>query len=175
MTADQRFAARRPDALVFDTPVAKDDMTIAGQLNLDLWFSTDQSAADIIVKLVDVFPGTDENTGLKDDATGNRHELVRWGVMRGRFRDSFSDPKPFVPGQPTEVKFALYDVLHTIKRGHKLEIQVQSSMFPFLDLNPQKYVPNIFEAKKSDYVRATHKIYHSAQYPSSVSFNVLKN
>ncbi|ROQ24340.1 CocE/NonD family hydrolase [Gallaecimonas pentaromativorans] len=175
MTADQRFAARRPDVLVFDTPVAKDDMTIAGQLNLDLWFSTDQSAADIIVKLVDVFPGTDENTGLKDDATGNRHELVRWGVMRGRFRDSFSDPKPFVPGQPTEVKFALYDVLHTIKRGHKLEIQVQSSMFPFLDLNPQKYVPNIFEAKKSDYVRATHKIYHSAQYPSSVSFNVLKD
>ncbi|WP_115720390.1 CocE/NonD family hydrolase [Gallaecimonas mangrovi] len=173
MAADQRFAARRPDVLVFDTPVAKHDMTIAGRLKVNLWFSTDHTAADIIVKLVDVFPGTDENTGLKDDDTGNRHELVRWGVIRGRFRNSFSKPEPFVPNKPTEVKFDLYDVFHNIKRGHKLEIEIQSTMFPFLDLNPQKYVPNIFEAKKADFERATHKVYHSEQYPSSVTFNVL--
>ncbi|WKE67523.1 CocE/NonD family hydrolase [Gallaecimonas kandeliae] len=174
MAADQRFAARRPDVLVFNTAPASEDMTIAGQLDLDLWFSTDQSAADIVVKLVDVFPGSDENTAKKDDATGNRHELVRWGVIRGRFRNGFSHPEAFVPNRPTEVKFSLYDVLHDIKRGHRLQIQVQSSLFPFLDLNPQKYVPNIFEAKKEDYVRATHRLYHSAQYPSSVSFQVLK-
>ena len=173
MASDQRFAARRPDVLVFDSEVAKADMTIAGKVKVNLWFATDQSAADIIVKLVDVFPGINENTGKKDDATGNRHELVRWGVIRGRFRNSFSHPEPFVPGKPTQVQFDLYDILHTIKRGHRLEVQIQSSLFPFLDLNPQKYVPNIFAANKSDFVRATHKIYHSEQYPSTVSFQVL--
>ncbi|MBC3766054.1 CocE/NonD family hydrolase [Neptunicella marina] len=175
MAEDQRFTARRPDVLVFETDVAKQDMTIAGAIDLDLWFSTSQSAADIVVKLVDVFPGKDVNNNEIDKETGNRHELVRWGVLRGRFRDSMSEPKAFEPNTPTKVNFELLDVLHTIKRGHKLQIQVQSSMFPFLDRNPQKYVDNIFKAKEEDFVKADHRIYHSAEYPSSISFKTIND
>ena len=173
MVEDQRFTARRPDVLVFETDTLESDLTIAGAIDLNLWFATNKSAADIVVKLVDVFPSIDENTNKADMERGNRHELVRWGVLRGRFRDSMSEPKAFVPNQPTEVGFELYDVLHTFKRGHKLQIQIQSSMFPFLDINPQNYVENIFNAKESDFTKATHKIYHNSEYPSSISFNVL--
>lgn len=175
MVEDQRFAARRPDVLVFETEPLENDLTIAGAIDLNLWFSTNKTAADIVVKLVDVFPGMDDNTNKVDKTTGNRHELVRWNVIRGRFRDSMSDPKPFVANQPTEVKFDLYDVLHTFKRGHKLQIQIQSSMFPFIDINPQNYVENIFEAEQDDFVKAIHTIHHSAQYPSSIQFETLDN
>ena len=170
MTEDQRFAARRPDVLVFETSVLKEDVTIAGKIFLNLWFATNQTAADLIVKLVDVFPGKDENTERKDSRAGHRHELVRWGAIRGRFRQNFSKPIAFVPNRPSLVKFHLEDVFHTIKRGHKLQILVQSSMFPFLDINPQKYVENIFQAKEEDFVRATHKIFHSTKFPSRIEF-----
>ncbi len=173
MIEDQRFTARRPDVLVFESQVMEDDMTIAGAIDLNLWFATTQTAADIVVKLVDVFPGKDVNNDKVDNERGNRHELVRWGVIRGRFRDSFSEPKPFVANEPTKVHFELYDVLHTIKRGHKLQIQIQSSMFPFLDINPQKYVDNIFNASESDFVRATHTVFHNQKLPSSISFKTL--
>ncbi len=173
MVEDQRYTARRPDVLVFETEVADIDQTIAGAIDLNLWFSTSQSAADIVVKLVDVFPSKDVNTDKIDKITGNRHELVRWGVIRGRFRNSMSHPEPFVSNQPTAVNFELYDVLHTIKRGHKLQIQIQSSMFPFIDRNPQKYVANIFDAKEEDFMKAVHTIYHSAEYPSSLTFRTI--
>ena len=175
MVEDQRFAARRPDVLVFNSEVADVDYTISGSIKIDLWVSTSQSAADFVVKLVDVFPGMDVNNDKVDQAKGNRHELVRWGSIRGRFRNSMSKPEPFVPGKPTKVSFELYDVLHTIKRGHKLQIQVQSSFFPFLDVNPQKYVDNIFNAKEEDFVKAEHRIYHDKNHQSQISFEVLKN
>lgn len=173
MAEDQRFAARRPDVLVYETKPFTQDTTIAGPITANLWFATDHSAADIVVKVVDIFPDTDENTGEKDKETGNRHELVRWGVIRGRFRHSFSVPEPFTPNKPTPVQFELYDVMHTLKRGHRLQIQIQSTMFPFLDLNPQHYVDNIFAAEDTDFVQAQHRIYHSAQYPSAVIFNTI--
>lgn len=174
MVEDQRFAARRPDVLVFNQDATNEDITIAGEIEVNLWVSTDQSAADFVVKLVDVHPGKDLNTNKADKVNGDRQQLVRWGIMRGRFRDSFSEPKPFTPNKPTLVKFTLYDVLHTIKRGHSLQIQVQSSFFPFIDRNPQIYVDSIFEAKEADFVRATHKIYHNEQHASSIKFKVLK-
>ncbi len=174
MVEDQRYAARRPDVLVFETDVLENDLTIAGPIDLDLWFSTNKTAADIIVKLVDVFPGKDENTDKVDAKTGNRHELVRWGSLRGRFRDNMSDPKPFEPNKPTQVRFDLYDVLHTFKRGHKVQIQIQSSMFPFLDINPQNYVENIFHAEEKDFVKAFHTIYHNADYPSAIHFSTVE-
>ncbi|WNC69988.1 CocE/NonD family hydrolase [Thalassotalea nanhaiensis] len=173
MIEDQRFSARRPDVLVFETEVMSDDLTIAGAIDLELWFATTQSAADIVVKLVDVFPGQNVNTNKVDGDKGNRHELVRWGVLRGRFRDSMSEPKPFKANEPTAVNFELYDVLHTIKRGHKLQIQIQSSMFPFIDINPQKYVDNIFNATESDFVKATHKIFHNEQHQSAIKFKTI--
>lgn len=170
MVEDQRFAARRPDVLVFETQVLEQDLTLAGAINVDLFVSTSQSAADWVVKLVDVFPAKDLNKDKLDKAKGNRHELVRWGVIRGRFRDSMSDPQPFIPTEITKVNFDLYDVLHTFKRGHKLQIQVQSSMFPFLDRNPQKYVDNIFKAQATDFVKAEHRLYHGKTYPSAITF-----
>ena len=173
MVEDQRFTARRSDVLVFETEVMEHDQTLAGAIDLDLWFSTSQTSADIVVKLIDVFPGKDVNVDKVDSAKGNRHELVRWGVIRGRFRESMSEPVPFIANKPTKVAFELYDVLHTIKRGHKLQIQIQSSMFPFLDINPQNYVDNIFNATEEDFVKATHKIYHNATYPSSISFKTI--
>ncbi|MCJ8320870.1 MAG: CocE/NonD family hydrolase [Colwellia sp.] len=173
MVEDQRFTARRSDVLVFETPVMQQDQTLAGAIDLDLWFSTSQTSADIVVKLIDVFPGKDVNNDKVDKKTGNRHELVRWGVIRGRFRESMSEPIPFVANKPTKVNFELYDVLHTIKRGHKLQIQIQSSMFPFIDINPQHYVDNIFNATEKDFVKATHKIYHSTDYPSSITYETI--
>ncbi|WP_444995525.1 CocE/NonD family hydrolase [Aliikangiella sp. IMCC44359] len=174
MVEDQRFAARRTDVLVFETEVQEQDVTIAGPIDVDLWVSTSQSDADFVVKLIDVFPGKLVNSDAVDKKTGNRHELVRWGVMRGRFRNSMSEPEPFVANEPTRVRFDLYDVLHTIKRGHKLQIQIQSSMFPFIDRNPQKYVDNIFKAKPEDFVKAEHRIYHSDKYPSQIKFKTIE-
>ena len=173
MVEDQRFAARRPDVLVFETDTLESDLTIAGAIDLDLWFSTNKSAADIVVKVVDVFPSIDENSNKVDKARGNRHELVRWGVLRGRFRESMSEPKAFVPNTPTKIEFELYDLLHTFKRGHKLQIQIQSSMFPFIDMNPQNYVENIFEAKESDFTKALHTIYHDKDHQSAIHFKTL--
>jgi putative CocE/NonD family hydrolase len=173
MAEDQRFTARRPDVLTFETEELTEDFTISGDLELALQFSTSQTAADIIVKLVDIFPKKDVNTDKFDKKRGNRHELVRWGSIRGRFRDSMSEPKPFKSDQATPVNFELYDVLHTFKRGHKIQFQIQSSMFPFLDRNPQKYVDNIFEAVESDFVKANHRIYHNDKQTSKVTFKVL--
>ncbi len=173
MAEDQRFAARRPDVLIYNSEPMESDMTIAGPVDVSLWVSTTESAADFVVKIVDVFPGVDENTNTVDRETDNRHELVRWGIIRGRFRNSFSEPVAFTPNKPTEVKFQLYDVLHDFKRGHKLQIQVQSSMFPFMDMNPQKYVENIFEADDSDFVKAFHRVYRTEDMPSNISFTVL--
>ncbi len=173
MVEDQRFAARRPDVLVFETDVLSDDLTLAGSIDLDLWFSTNKSAADIVVKLVDVFPSMDANKNSVEKEKGNRHELVRWGVIRGRFRESMSQPKAFTPNEPSLVNFELYDVLHTFKRGHKLQIQIQSSMFPFIDMNPQNYVENIFDAKVSDFTKAIHTIHHSDKRQSAIHFSTL--
>ena len=167
------FASRRPDVLTFETDILEEDLTLAGGLTVDLQVSTDKSAADFIVKIVDVFPSKNLNTGKLDKEEGNRHELVRWGAIRGRFRKSMSKPIPFKPNEITQVSFKLDDLLHTFKRGHKLQVLIQSSMFPFIDRNPQTYVDNIFEAKESDFVKATHRIYHSDQYQSSIEVSVL--
>ncbi len=174
MAEDQRFAARRPDVITFETEPLKDDLTLAGPIGVDLFVSTNQTAADFVVKLIDVFPGKDLNTGKLDKKNGNRHELVRWGSIRGRFRESMSNPVPFKPNEVTKVSFELYDVFHTIKRGHKLQIMVQSSMFPFLDRNPQTYVDNIFKAKSSDFVKATHRVYHNGEANSKVTLSILE-
>jgi len=98
---------------------------------------------------------------------------VRGEPFRGRFRDSYSEPKPFKPGEVTKVRFVINDVFHTFKRGHRVMIQVQSSWFPFIDRNPQTFVPNIFEAKEDDFVRAFHRVYRSAAHPSSLKVGVL--
>nr|WP_315212143.1 CocE/NonD family hydrolase [uncultured Flavobacterium sp.] len=172
MTDDQRFAARRPDVIVFETEVLTDDTTLAGEILAKLQVSTTGTDADWIVKVVDVFPNDEPET--KDVAAylkmSNYHMMVRSEVMRGRFRNSFSKPEPFVANEKTPVNIKLQDVFHTFKKGHKIQIQVQSTWFPFIDLNPQTFVDNIFYAKPEDFQKQTHRIYND----SKIEFTVLK-
>lgn len=177
MAEDQRFAASRPDVLVYRGPVLEQDTTLAGPLTADLWVSTTGTDADWIVKLIDEHPGKsgDDDEEDKEHPRGSEHVLVRGEPIRGRFRDGFETPKAFVPNEPARVKFVLNDVLHTFKRGHRIMIQVQSSWFPVIDRNPQTFVPNIFEAKDSDYVKATHRVHRGKDMPSSVEVGILPN
>jgi putative CocE/NonD family hydrolase len=178
MAEDQRFASRRPDVLVFQTEPLDKDLTFAGPMEADLWVSTTGTDADWVVKLIDVNPGKLPGWTKGDDESskknrGSQQTLVRGEPFRGRFRDSYSEPKPFKPGEPTRVRFTINDVFHTFQRGHRVMIQVQSSWFPFIDRNPQTFVPNIFQAKESDFVKATHRVYRSPSQPSFVKVNVL--
>ena len=178
MTEDQRFAAWRPDVLVYRGEALREDLTIAGSIPADLWVSTSAGDADWIVKMIDEFPGAPLN-GLKpNDAASDafpsgRQQLLRASVIRGRFRENFSTPKPFVPNQPTRVQIKLDDILHTFPAGHRLLIQIQSTWFPFIDRNPQKFVENIFDAKEADFIKANHRLYHSPEYPSRIEFSTL--
>ena len=172
MTDDQRFAARRSDVLVFETDVMEEDLTLAGDILAKLKVATTGTAADWIVKVIDVHPAKAEtNEEMQDHLKmSNYHLMVRSEVLRGRFRNSFSDPEPFTPNQKTDVNIKLQDVFHTIKKGHKLQIQVQSTWFPLIDLNPQTYVENIFKADESDFKTQTHTVFTD----SSIEFSVLE-
>src|SRR5258706_6576084 len=163
MIEDQRFASIRPDVLFFETDTLKEDITIAGAITADLFVSTTGTDADFIVKLIDVLPEEEKDMPNKRPGTamGGMQRLVRAEVMRGKFRNDLSKPEPFVPGKVAEVKFKLNDVLHTFKKGHRIMVQVQSSWFPLVDRNPQKYL-RIPEAKESDFKKATIKVYHDA-------------
>ncbi|KAB1155400.1 CocE/NonD family hydrolase [Tenacibaculum aiptasiae] len=173
MTDDQRFAARRPDVLVFETDVLTDDFTLAGDILAKLKVATTGSAADWIVKVIDVHPHDLKNdnkemqTHLK---LSNYHMMVRSEVMRGRFRNSFEKPEPFIPNKKTSVNIKLQDVFHTFKKGHKVQIQIQSTWFPLIDLNPQTYVDNIYKADEKDFKTQTHTVFTD----SSISLTVLK-
>jgi putative CocE/NonD family hydrolase len=171
MTDDQRFAARRPDVLIYETDVLTDDFTIIGDIKADLKVATTGTDADWVVKIIDVHPpDAEEFEGMQDHLKmSNYHLMVRSEVMRGKFRDSFSHPKPFVPNQTTSVQIKLQDVFHTFKKGHKLQIQVQSTWFPLIDLNPQTFVDNIYQADEEDFVNQTHTVFTS----SSILFNTV--
>lgn len=173
MTDDQRFAARRPDVSVFQTDVLQEDLTLAGPLNADLFVSLSTTDADFVVKLIDVFPDTFKYAEVSPYPMGGYQMLVRGEVMRGRFRKSFENPVAFTPGKVEEVSFYLPDIAHTFKKGHRLMVQIQSSWFPLVDRNPQKFV-NIYEASPSDFQKADIRIYHSNQYPSSIRVPVMK-
>jgi len=168
MTDDQRFAARRPDVLVYQTSKLDADLLVAGPLAVDLWASTTGTDADFIVKLIDVFPDSPEAANQP-----NYQMLVRSEVFRGRYRNSFERPEAFVPGEPAQIKFELLDVLHRFKSGHRLMIQIQSTWFPLVDRNPQKFVPNIYNAKPEDFQKATHRVHRSAEHATSIRLGVV--
>ncbi|MDB9720928.1 CocE/NonD family hydrolase [Winogradskyella sp.] len=172
MTDDQRFASRRPDVLTFETEILERDVTLAGDILAKLNVATTGTAADWIVKVVDVYPADTETTDDVQDhlKLSNYHMMVRSEVLRGRFRNSMSQPEPFVPNQKTAVNLKLQDVFHTFKKGHKIQIQVQSTFFPYIDANPQTYVDNIFKATEADFKAQTHKVFND----SSVEFTILK-
>jgi uncharacterized protein len=175
MTDDQRFASRRPDVLTYQIDELKEELTIAGALNVDLYVSTTGSDADWIVKLIDVYPDDHPQFSLTPSyiKMGGYQQMVRSEVFRGRFRNSYEKPEAFVPNKITKVKFPLQDVLHTFKKGHRFMIQIQSTWFPLVDRNPQKYVANIFKANEKDFIKATHRVYRSKQNASSIGFGVI--
>ncbi|MEO8763103.1 MAG: CocE/NonD family hydrolase [Ginsengibacter sp.] len=174
MTDDQRFASRRPDVLVFQTDTLSDDLTLAGTVIADLLVSISTTDADFIVKVIDVFPD-DFSYPVKDDyPMGGYQMLVRGEVMRGKFRNSFERPEAFTPGKVEHVKFELPDIAHSFRKGHRLMIQVQSSWFPLVDRNPQKFV-NINECGDGDFQKAVIKIYHDSKNSSGLLLPVLPN
>ena len=176
MTDDQRFAARRPDVLTYTTNVFDKDMTLAGPMTADLWVSTSGTDSDFVVKLIDIFPPDAEDfEGMEDGQhLGNYHMMVRSEAFRARYRNSYENPEPFVPDEPTHVTIRLQDVLHTFKKGHKMQVQIQSTWFPMMDRNPQTFVKNIFFADEEDFVKATQRVYGSARYPSTLKVGVLE-
>ncbi|HKO79289.1 MAG TPA: CocE/NonD family hydrolase, partial [Chitinophagaceae bacterium] len=161
MSDDQREASRRPDVLTFETDTLTDEITIAGEILAKLKVAMSGTDGDFIVKLIDVYPPDHPNYehNPKNIIMGGYQQLVRSEVFRGRFRNSFSNPEPFVPGQITDINIPLQDVLHTFKKGHKIMIQVQSTWFPYIDRNPQKYVENIYKADEKDFIKSSIKVY----------------
>ncbi len=167
MTDDQRFAARRPDVLVYQTDVLAEDLVLAGPIQADLWVSTTGTDADWIVKLIDVHPDAPEPTPL-----AGYQMMVRSESFRGRFRNDYANPEAFRPNEPTRVRFELLDVLHRFRKGHRLMVQIQSTWFPLVDRNPQTFVPNIYFAKPEDFRMATHRVHRSAAHPTSFTVGV---
>lgn len=174
MYEDQRFAATRPDVLVFESDTLTDDVTISGNVMADLFVSTTGTDADFVVKLIDVYPNNaPNNSPIAGTKMGGFQLMVRGEVMRAKYRNSFSKPEPMKPGEVTEVKFDMQDAAHTFKKGHKIMVQVQSSWFPLVDRNPQTFV-NIYQATEADFQKATHRVYFSPQQASNVTVRVLK-
>jgi uncharacterized protein len=174
MTDDQRFASSRPDVMVYQSDVLSEDMTLTGPLAADLFVSTTGTDADYIVKLIDVFPPdtkADLSTGV-EVPLGGYQMLVRGEVFRGKYRNSFEIPEPFVPGKVTEVKYAIPDVAHTFKKGHRIMVQIQNSWFPLVDRNPQKFV-DIYKCSDDDFQKATQRIYHDSSYSSNIKVTIL--
>jgi len=169
MSGDQRFAARRPDVLVYATEPLAQDVTLAGPLEASLWVSTTGTDADFVVKLIDVYPAdvADPKPNPRGVRMGGYQQLVRAEVMRGKFRQSLSKPEPFKPGEPTRVRFSLPDVCHSFRSGHRIMVQVQSSWFPLVDRNPQTFT-DIYRAKPGDFRAATHRVYRTTAMPSGL-------
>ncbi|MBS1920818.1 MAG: CocE/NonD family hydrolase [Bacteroidetes bacterium] len=183
MDDDQRFASRRTDVLTFQTGVLDQDLSLAGVITADLKVSLSTTDADFVVKIIDVFPDDFKYAGAVPQPNrgvggtypmGGYQMLVRGEIMRGRYRNSFSNPEPFKPNKVETVKFNLPDVSYTFKKGHRLMIQVQSSWFPLADRNPQQFV-NIYECDDKDFIKSTIKVFHDAVNASNIILPVIKD
>ncbi|MGA2498281.1 MAG: CocE/NonD family hydrolase [Tepidisphaeraceae bacterium] len=174
MVDDQRFAATRPDVLVYQTDVLEEDITLAGPITAQLQVSTTGTDADWVVKLIDVYTGDHPSPAVNPDnlPMGGYQQLVRGEAFRGKFRNSFERPEPFEPGRVTKVQYLMPDVNHTFRRGHRLMVQVQSTWFPLVDRNPQKFC-DIYRASAADFQKATQRVYHSPEANSCLRVQVL--
>ncbi len=175
MVDDQRHASRRPDVLTFQTDILNDDVTLAGNIWANLKVSTTGTDADFIVKVIDVYPddAKDNPNTAKNMKMAGYQQMVRSEAMRGKFRKSVETPVPFKPNKVEDVSFELQDVLHTFQKGHRIMVQIQSTFFPIIDRNPQKFVPNINYADYSDFQTATQTIYHEKKNASFLKVRVL--
>jgi putative CocE/NonD family hydrolase len=176
MSDDQRCFSTRPDVLTFATDTLAADVTFAGELSARLVVSTTGTDADFVVKLIDAYPTDEPDPPYRPDTTvhmGGYQQLVRGEIMRGRFRRSFEHPLPFVPGEPTAVAVRLQDVFHTFPKGHRIMVQIQSSWFPAFDRNPQRWVPDIYEARERDFAPATERVWMGRGRASRLEARVL--
>ena len=166
---DQRFVQGRSDTLTWSTPALIENVTVSGDIVAHLFASTSGTDSDWVVKLIDAYP---DNYSADPKLQG--YELIISDeVLRGRFRESFENPKPLVSNQITPFTIDLHSNDHTFLKGHRILVQVQSTWFPVIDRNPQKFVPNTFAATAADYQKATQQIHHSQPYPSNIEIPVL--
>ena len=176
MIEDQRFAARRPDVLVYQTEPLTEDVTLVGPITASLHVSTTGTDSDWVVKLIDVYtadhPDPDPNPAKIE--MGHYQQLVRGEPLRGKYRDGMDQPKPFEPGKVTRVEWTMPDICHTFRTGHRIMIQVQSSWFPLMDRNPQTFC-DIYTARPEDYRKATQRVHSTAATPSGIKVLVLPN
>jgi uncharacterized protein len=188
MTEDQRFAAKRPDVLVYSTGGLDEDLTVAGPVSVALTVSSSGSDSDFVVKLIDAYPGdypqpdpqvaaAGERTGrLPSSAVrmGGYQQLVRGEPFRAKFRRGFEKPVPLVPGEPTVIRFDMPDVYHVFRPGHRLMVQVQSSWFPLVDRNPQRFM-DIPKAGAADFRKATERVFHGSTLTLPIESGTLRS
>jgi putative CocE/NonD family hydrolase len=181
MVSDQRFASTRPDVLVYQSEVLEDDVTLAGPVTPKLFVSTSGTDADWVVKLIDVYPAAYPETPSERKggdvpapslAMGGYQQLVRGNPLRGKFRNSYEKPEPFTPGKVEALSYELGQVNHTFRRGHRIMVQVQSSWFPLVDLNPQAFM-HIPQARPEDFRKATQRVYRAPDAASGLQVMVL--
>ncbi|HKE89905.1 MAG TPA: CocE/NonD family hydrolase, partial [Gemmatimonadales bacterium] len=181
--ADQRFVAGRPDVLTWVSAVLDHDVTVTGEVAADLYFSTSGTDADLVVKVIDGYPDATQPNAWDPDAgpapgafarSMNGYELpIAMDVRRGRYLTSFERPHALVPNLPRLWHVPLRDHDHVFLKGHRIMVQVQSTWFPIIDRNPQKFVSSIYQATDADYVRATQRVHSSARYPSHIVLPVI--
>jgi len=175
MVEDQRFTATRPDVLVYESDILETDVTIVGPIIASLFCSSTGTDTDWVVKLIDVYPGDapDNTPNPKGVRMGNFQMLLAGEVFRSKYRNSYSNPEPLAPDQPTKIEFSLRDRFHRFLKGHRIMVQIQSTWFPVIDRNPQKFM-DIYKAKESDFQKATNRVYRSGNFLSSIIVNVMK-
>lgn len=175
MTFDQRFASRRPDVLTYETPALDHDITVAGPITPSLRVATSGTDSDFIVKLIDVYPTDYPNPDPNPAAVqmGGYQQMVRGEPFRGKYRNNMAKPEPFTPNKASKIEFVMPDVCHTFRTGHRIMVQIQSTWFPLVDLNPQQFedIPN---AKSSDFVKATERVYHGGTDGSQLGVFVIE-
>ena len=183
MTEDQRFASTRPDVLVYQTEVLTEDITVAGDIKPSLFIASSGTDSDFVVKLVDVFPDNykfpegikpPQNSAWSVFQPGGYEMLLRGEPMPARFRNSFEKPEPLVPNQATKLLFTMPGVAHTFKKGHRIMVQIQSTWFPLVARNPQKFMPNYKLGTQADFQKVTQKVFFGGKNASAIILPITK-
>jgi putative CocE/NonD family hydrolase len=194
MTEDQRFASTRPDVLVYETDPLTEDVTVAGDIKPSLFVSSTGTDSDFVVKLIDVFPddynypttgnklpnGNPErlrpppNSAWSVFEPGGYEMLLRGEPMPARFRNSFEKPVALVPNRPTALSFTMPGIMHTFKKGHRIMVQIQSTWFPLVARNPQKFMANYKLATAADFQKATQRVYYGGKTASAIVLPIQK-
>jgi putative CocE/NonD family hydrolase len=167
---DQRFVDGRTDLLAYQTPVLTEPVRVQGLPVADIRVTTTGSDGDFVVKLIDVYPDDD---GVDIGSSGYEMPIAT-DIFRGRYRESFEHPTAITPHKPTQIRFELPNVNHVFQPGHRIMVQIQSTLFPLYDRNPQTYVPNIFDAKPADYRKAEITILRSKSQATAVWLPVIR-